>query len=219
MRKLIGMLIDTETCNSIEFPLMYDFALAIIDLHRNILCKFRIILKDVFYGEADLMRSAYYAEKLPQYHEAIEKGEVLVMDIWELRAFVRDLCEHYGVTFAVAHNARFDYKSTNTTLRYVTKSKCRFFMPYGIEWWDTMKMAESTICQQKGYIRFCEENGYVTQQGKVRKTAEILYRYISKDADFVEEHTALSDVLIECEIFWKCFDTHKKMERKLWDRG
>ena len=75
MRKLIGMLIDTETCNNMDFPLMYDFALAIIDLHRNILCKFRIILKDVFYGEADLMRSAYYAEKLPQYYEAIAKGE------------------------------------------------------------------------------------------------------------------------------------------------
>lgn len=216
MTKLIGMLIDTETCNDLDCPLFYDFALAIIDLHRNILCKLRIILTDTFYGESELMKTAYYSAKLPQYYEAIEKGEVLTMDIWELKALIRDLCEHFGVSFIVAHNARFDYKATQTTLRYLTKSKARYLFPYGVEWWDTMKMAESTICQQKRYIKFCEENGYMTKQGKVRKTAEILYRYITKDQDFEEEHTALSDVLIECEIFWKCFDTHRKMERKLW---
>lgn len=219
MRKLIGMLIDTETCNDLDCPLLYDFALAIIDLHHNILAKFRIILTDVFHGEQELMQSAYYANKLPQYFKAIENGEVLTMDIWELRAFIRDLSAYYGVSFVCAHNARFDYKSTNTTLRYLTKSKARFMFPYGVEWWDTMKMANDTICKQKRYIAWCKENGYVCKNGQVRKTAEILYRYITKDSEFEEEHTALSDVLIECEIFWKCFDCHKKMSRKLWERG
>lgn len=216
MKKLIGMLIDTETCNSLDFPLLYDFALAIIDLHHNILAKFRIVLTDVFHGESELMKSAYYAHKLPQYFKAIENGEVLTMDIWELKHFVKDLCDFYGVSFICAHNARFDYKSTNTTLRYLTKSKARYFFPYGVEWWDTMKMAQDTICQQKRYVEWCKENGYVCKNGQVRKTAEILYRYITKDETFKEEHTALSDVLIECEIFWKCFDCHKKMNRKLW---
>lgn len=216
MKKLIGMLIDTETTNNMDHPLMYDFALAIIDLHHNVLAKFRIILTDVFYGEPDLMKSAYYANKLPQYFKAIENDEVLTMDIWELKAFVRDLCAFYGVSFVVAHNARFDYKSTNTTLRYLTKSKARYFFPYGVEWWDTMKMANDTICKQKRYIKYCHENGYVCKNGQVRKTAEILYRYITKEHNFEEAHTALEDVKIECEIFWKCMDTHKKMNRKLW---
>lgn len=216
MKKLIGMLIDTETCNLMNCPLLYDFALAIIDLHHNILMKCRIILTDVFYGESELMKSAYYANKLPEYYAAIERGEVLKMDIWELKHFIKDLCDYYGVSFVAAHNARFDYLSTNNTIRYLTKSQSRYLMPYGVEWWDTMKMAESTICQQKRYQRFCEENGYITKQGKVRKTAEILYQYISKDMDFQEEHTALADVLIECEILWKCFDQHKPMTRKLW---
>ena len=220
MKKLIGMLIDTETCNNMDYPLFYDFALAIIDLHHNILAKFRIILTDTFYGESELMKSAYYANKLPQYFRAIENDEVLTMDIWELKAFIRDLCEFYGVSFVVAHNAKFDYKSCNTTLRYLTKSKARYLFPYGVEWWDTMKMADSTICKQAGYRKFCEENGYLMKNGNVRRTAEILYQFLTKDKDFKEEHTALSDVLIECEIFWKCFDTHQKMDRKLWaDRG
>ena len=216
MKKIIGMLIDTETCNGMDFPLLYDFAFAIIDLHRHIYMKCRIILTDVFYGESELMRNAYYANKLPQYYEAIERGEVLKMDIWELKHFIKDICDYYGVSFVAAHNARFDYLSTNTTIRYLTKSQSRYLMPYGVEWWDTLKMVDSTICQQKRYIRFCEENGYLTKQGKPRRTAEILYQYISKDTDFREDHTALSDVLIECEILWKCFDQHKAMNRKLW---
>lgn len=220
MKKLIGLLLDTETCNLMDCPLLYDLAFAVIDLHRNILAKFRIILTDVFHGESELMKSAYYASKLPQYYEAIRKGEVLTMDIWEIKHFLKDVCDHYGVTFAAAHNARFDYLSTNNTIRYLTKSKARYLLPYGVEWWDTMKMADSTICKQPTYKKFCEENGYLMKSGKPRRTAEILYRYITKDNEFTEEHTALSDVLIECEIFWKCFEQHKRMDRKLWaDRG
>ena len=216
MRKLMGILIDTETCNLLDCPLLYDFAFAVIDIHRHIYAKFRIILTDVFHGEPELMKSAYYAEKLPQYFKAIENDEVLVMDIWELKHFIKDICDFYDVTFACAHNARFDYLSTNNTIRYLTKSKARYLLPYGIEWWDTMKMAQDTICQQAGYKKFCNENGYICKNGQLRKTAEVLYRYISKDNEFKEAHTALDDVLIECEILWKCFDQHKPMTRKLW---
>ena len=222
MRKLIGMLLDTETANTLDDPFVYDLAFAIIDLYGHILLKVRIIITDIFYGEADLMKSAYYAEKLPQYHEAIARGEVLTLDIWEARKFVRYLCEKYGVSFVAAHNARFDYKSLNTTLRYLSNGKVRQFMPYGIEWWDTQKMAHSTICKQKKYRKFCEENGYTYKCGKsvrVRETAEVIYRYISKDNDFVEAHTALADVEIEAKILWKCFAQHKKMNRKLFTKN
>lgn len=218
MKKLLGILIDTETANSLFDPLMYDFALAVIDLYGNILFKVRIIISDVFYGEADLMKSAYYASKLPQYHEAIANGDVLVMNIWEARQYVHDLCKEYGISFICAHNARFDYRSTARTMRYVTKSRCRYFFPKNLEWWDTMKMAKSTLCKQKKYRKFCEEHGYTYGKNNqfVRATAEILYQYISKDTDFKEAHTALADVEIEAQILWKCFAQHKKMDRKLF---
>jgi len=222
MRKIIGMLLDTETANTLDDPFVYDLAFAIIDLYGRTLLKVRIIITDIFYGEADLMKSAYYAEKLPQYHEAIARGEVLTLNIWEARKFVRYICEKYGVSFVAAHNAKFDYKSLNTTLRYLSKGKVRQFMPYGIEWWDTQKMAHSTICKQKKYRKFCEENGYTYKCGKsvrVRETAEVIYRYISKDNDFVEAHTALADVEIEAKILWKCFAQHKKMNRKLFTKN
>jgi hypothetical protein len=219
MRKLIGLLLDTETANTLDDPLVYDLAFAVIDLYGHTLLKVRIIITNIFYGEADLMRSAYYAEKLPQYHEAIARGEVLTLNIWEARKFVRYICEKYGVSFVAAHNAKFDYLSLNTTVRYLSDGKVRYFLPYGIEWWDTQKMARSTICKQKKYRKFCEENGYTYKCGKsvrVRESAEVLYKYISKDNDFKEAHTALADVEIEAQIMWKCFAQHKKMNRKLF---
>jgi hypothetical protein len=77
-------------------------------------------------------------------------------------------------------------------------------------------MAQDTICQQKTYKRFCEKNGFLQKNGKVRATAEILYRYISGNMEFVEDHTGLEDVLIEKEIFAKCMAQHKKMRKDVW---
>ena len=45
------------------------------------------------------------------------------------------VCEKYNVKAIMAHNMRFDYNATQTTQRYLTKSKYRWFLPYGIELW------------------------------------------------------------------------------------
>ena len=91
-------------------------------------------------------------------------------------------------------------------MRYQTKSKRRYFLPYGMQIMDTMRMAEKMICGEAEYVAFCEENGYMTAQKKPRprKTAEVLWRYLSGDNDFEEEHTGLADVEIESKIFLEC---------------
>ena len=78
-------------------------------------------------------------------------------------------------------------------------------------------MAQDTICKQKRYQKFCEENGYLTKNGQVRKTAEILYRYLINNTDFVESHTGLEDVNIERQIFMACLRQHKKMRRNAYN--
>ena len=112
---------------------------------------------------------------------------------------------------------RFDHGTLNTTERWLTKSKYRYFFPSEYVICDTLKMARDVILKMPTYKRFCIENGYVTKNGQLRATAEILYRFIKKDNDFVESHTALEDVLIEKEILAYCFKQHKKMRRLLWE--
>ena len=61
-------------------------------------------------------------------------------------------------------------------------------------------LACETILQDKGYKEFCKNNGYITQAGNYLTNAETTYKYITKKLNFKEDHTALSDVLIEKEI-------------------
>jgi len=152
------------------------------------------------------------------YEEQIAAGLRKIVSIYTARKYLREICEKYNVKAIIAHNARFDYRATNYTLRYVTKSKKRYFLPYGIPLWDTLKMAQDTICRQPSYIRFCEENGFLKNNGTVRATAEILYKYITNNLDFTEDHTGLEDVLIEKEIFARCMRQHKKMRKGAFEK-
>lgn len=215
-RKSYYLTIDTETANGLDDPMMYDLGGAIHDKCGRVYETFSFVIYDVFCADRELFNTAYYAEKRPMYEAQIAAGQRKIVSIYTARKYVADLCKKYNVKAIIAHNARFDYRSTNYTIRYVTKSKTRYFLPYGIPMWDTLKMAQDTICQQPTYRRWCERNGYCLKNGKPRATAEILYQYITQNTGFVEEHTGLEDVLIEKEIFAKCMAQHKKMRKNVW---
>lgn len=215
-RKTYYLTIDTETANGFDDPMMYDIGGAIHDRKGNVEETFSFVIYDVFCADRQLFNTAYYAEKRPMYERQIAAGSRKIVSIYTAKRHIAELCKKYNVKAIIAHNARFDYKSTNGTLRYVTKSKVRYFLPYGIPMWDTLKMAQDTICQQPTYRHWCERNGYCLKNGKPRATAEILYQYITQNMDFVEDHTGLEDVLIEKEIFAKCMAQHKTMRKDLW---
>ena len=215
-RRYYFLTIDTETANNMDNPFVFDIGGAIHDKQGNVMETFSFIVKEVFYGMPDLMAECFYQSKLPMYRAQIEQGFRQVKSWYEVRAHVHKLCDKYSVKAIIAHNMRFDYRSTNTTQRYLTYSRYRYFFPKDIPLWDTLSMARDTIVKQKTYIRFCENNGYCTKNGKPRATAEILYRYITNNVDFTESHTGLEDVLIEKEIFVKCIRQHKKMKRSPW---
>lgn len=217
-RKNYYLVVDTETANGLDCPLVYDLGGAIVDKKGNVYETFSFVIYDVFKEMADLMQTAYYANKIPMYQEQLKQGERKFVRYNTARNYVRELCEKYDVTAIVAHNMRFDYLATANTERYLTKSKYRYFFPYGVPLFDTLKMARDTICKQKLYVKFCEQNGYVTKNGKPKATAEILYRYITGKNDFIEEHTGLADVLIEKEILAKCFRQHKPMNKYAFNR-
>jgi DNA polymerase III epsilon subunit-like protein len=213
-RKNYYIVFDTETANGLDDPIVYDIGGAVVDKKGNVYETFSFIIYEVFCEMKDLMQSAYYANKIPMYEKQIANGERKIVKYATAKKYINELAKKYNIKAMVAHNARFDYRSTTKTQRYLTKSKYRWFLPYGVELWDTMKMANDTICKQVHYKEFCYNNGYLTKNGRVRKTAEILYRYISGEHEFIEEHTGLADVMIEKEIFAHCLRQHKPMRKK-----
>lgn len=218
------IVIDTETA-----PLMrgvndvipenmwsYDIGYAVIDKRGRVYLTRSFVNADIFLYEKDAMTSAYYARKIPEYWEDIKAGKRVLTSFYNIRKTFLDDMRLYNVKQVYAHNMRFDYGTLNTTARWVTKSRVRYFFPYGTEICDTLKMARDVVAQMPTYKRFCEENGYLTRYGKPRLTAEIIYRFIKRQPDFVEEHKGLDDVLIEKEILAYCFRQHKKMRRTLF---
>lgn len=218
------IVLDTETCpvdknlNKVSPQNMwvYDCGWAIVDKRGNVYRTRSFVNADIFLDEKNLMKSAYYADKIPSYWKDIKDGNRILTSFYNIRKTLLEDMQEFNVIEVYAHNMRFDYGTLNNTERWLTKSKYRYFFPYGTEICDTLKMSRDVLKTMPTYKRFCEENGYMTKNNQPRYTAEIIYRFITRDLEFSESHTGLEDVMIEKEILAYCFKQHKKMNRKLW---
>ena len=209
------VMLDTETTNSLDDPIAYDIGFAVIDDNANIIESYSFVVAEVFLDK-ELMSSAYFADKIPQYWEDIHNGSRQLRVLDTIRRTLNNVCKKYDVKAIVAHNARFDYRSTVVTRRYITTSKYRYFLPYGVELWDTLKMSREVFKNDDEYGQFCYENNFLTSRGARRYTAEILYKFITNDVSFEEAHTGLEDVKIEAEIFAECM-RRGATNCKLWE--
>lgn len=198
--------------------LVYDLGWVVTDKRGNVYEKRSFVSADIFLDEKELMQSAYYANKIPQYWDGIKAGERTLTNFYKIRQALLADIEAYGVTEVYAHNMRFDYGSLNNTERWLTKSKYRYFFPREVVICDTLKLARQLIATMPTYQRFCEENGYMTKHKtpQPRLTAEIIYRFISGNEDFEEEHKGLEDCMIEKEILAYCYRKHQHMDARLW---
>ena len=209
------MMIDTEATNGLDCPIVYDVGYQIFSLDEGVLCERSFVNADVF-CDAELMASAYFADKIPDYWQEIVSGQRILKKWFNIKKQIAEDCKKYGVEIACAHNAAFDNRALNITQRYQTTSKYRYFLPFGIEWWDTLKMARETLKQNEDYGTFCYENDYLTARGCRRYTAEIIYRWLTGNADFEESHTGLEDVKIERQIFEYCVNKNPEIDGRLW---
>ena len=215
MGKDYYLVLDVETANSTDDPLVYDLGFAVCDRKGNIYEAESYVVSDIFYKETELMQTAYYHEKLPKYYKGIKEKAFKVINFYMAKKRIADLIEKYNIKAVCAYNASFDTKALNTTQRYLTNSKYRYFLPYGTEVYCIWHMACQVICTQKRYIKFCLDNGFVSESGNIKTSAETVFAYMTKNEKYEECHTGLQDVLIETQIMAKCFAQHKKMNKKI----
>lgn len=209
------LMIDTETTNDIDCPIVYDVGYQIFNLNGELFCERSFVNADVFLDK-ELMASAYFADKIPNYWNEIKAGYRELKTWRNIKKQIAEDCKRFKVTTACAHNAGFDNRALNTTQRYVTTSRYRYFLPFGIEWWDTLKMARNILKNDETYGAFCYENDYLTARGCRRYTAEIIYRFLTGRNDFEESHTGLEDVKIEREILNFCLNKNPEIDGRLW---
>ena len=224
---LIGL--DTETCNGLmdedgkldlSQSLVYDIGWQVVDKKGKVYRTRSFVVAEIFLDK-ELMKGAYYADKIPQYWKDIKSGKRILTSFKKIRWIFTCDRKEFNCQTVFAHNAYFDYNALNNTIRLLTGSKYRYFMPYCVEWWDTLKMSRDVFSKSPMYSAYCQKNGYLTAH-KVpqnRLTAEILWRYISGNPDFLESHTGLEDVQIETKILVHCLKTHKKIRKALFKKS
>ena len=143
------------------------------------------------------MSVAYFAEKIPTYWTEIKNGSRTLTSFNNVKWTLRHIMKEHNITKVYAYNCRFDYLSLATTQRWLTKSKYRYFFPYGTEFHDILALSRNVLKRVNAYREFCKENAYLT--------------------NFTEEHTALADCEIEYKILLKCMELDdSNFETKMW---
>lgn len=204
MKKTIYCTLDTETVGGAIAPTgTYNLGCVIHDRYGNILATTSLLVMEHY----DEIRHDGYAKKnFHIYENRLASGEISAIAT-ETDAFniIRNLCHFYDVKYVMAYNTGFD----------LVKTVCKHLVPE-FEFIDIYLMALQTICHQKKYAGFCRENNFRSATGKSCATsAESVYAYITKNPNYKEEHTALSDAYIEMEIFIHCLKMHKKFSKNI----
>ncbi len=200
------MILDTETVSTARIP--FDIAYTIIDRDGNIIEQKNYLVGDVFntkLGKYLLQYDDFSKNKMDKYNEL--KKNLHLTYFTTIRDDMRKTIQKYNCT-VVAYNAKFDYECLT---QFAQSLGFKNFFKKSTEVWDLWNIALHTLCDSRNYVNFCLNNGFFSDKGNLKSSAEIVYRFISKQLDFVESHTALDDTEIEAAIMTACLKRHKKM--------
>jgi len=199
---------DTET-TSLDKPFCYNVGYCIVDTETGKNLVERDFVVEQIWHNPELFCSAYYADKRPIYISAM-RSKKTVMDKfgYVCQQMIRDF-KYFDVSFAYAYNSNFDERVFNFNCDWF---KC--CNPFdNIQIYDIRDYAIKFFCDNQ-YKDFCERNEYFTDSLNYSTTAEVMYRYLTSNTDFIEDHTALSDSKIETEILLKAIEAGADITEK-----
>lgn len=197
---------DTET-TSLEKPFCYNIGYVLVNTDSWAEIQRREFIIEQIWHNSPLFASAYYADKRPFYVQEMRARRITMEKFgYVMQQMVRDF-KNFSIERAFAFNSSFDEK--------VFDFNCDWFKC--INPFDDMPIADirgfaHNFIVNEEYMKFCEEYGYFTESGNYSTTAETVYKYLTQDNDFIEEHTALADSLIESDILHNCVEAGADLE-------
>lgn len=205
---------DTETTGDLGCPLIYDFGYVIINERGEKLLSRNFLIKEIF-DTKSLMDKAYYSNKVSEYQQKFANGLIPKESFKNaIKQFVAD-CKKYKVGVVSAYNIAFDIRALNQTLRVLFNENfengwlSKFFEQKNKKLLCIYNLACETILNTDEYREFATQNQLVSEKGNYKTNAECAYRFISKNVEFIESHTAIEDVEIEIEILMTILDNYK----------
>lgn len=210
---------DTETVG-VKSQALLNVGYKVVDINPSTaevkeLCKRDYIVRKHFQNEMLMINDMFVGEeKYMLFKQNIENGGAILRTVEQIfSTMANDIAKH-KVTFGYAYNCDFDTdKFTKTADQYGIANPIA-----NIEVFDLWAYAYQFICNTPDYIAYCKENELLTETQRYIKTSvEGVTAFLNKDKDFVEEHTALSDVEWELRILQEVIrrgcDITKKLPR------
>lgn len=196
MKDKIIIVLDTETLG-IKNRQVYEIGYVVATADGKILRERDYMIKQTYENVA-LFSTAYYANKRSIYEQKLADG--LVKSVYwgyAMKVLASDIAR-YGVSELYAYNSSFDISAIELTHQRLG-AKTRPTADGIIDIMDFI----SSITDTEEYMAFCVANGYMTKANKPQTKAETLFRYITNNNDFVEDHMALEDSRIELDILMR----------------
>lgn len=200
------MVLDCETLTNARVP--YDVGYIIVTRAGEVVERYNALTAEVVdtpTGRCVLAADSFAKRKAAFYLAEDAPAEVLPFEY--IVQDVREAICAYNCP-VVAYNASFDVNALNAYARTITG--CEFF-PVDTPIWDLWTMCLYTVCASRNYGEFCELHQMRTDGGNIRTSAESVFAYLTNNAEFAEEHTALADCEIESEIFRRVLERKKKL--------
>jgi hypothetical protein len=200
------LVLDTETCDLQGN--VYDVGYTIANKKGEIFAQYNNLVEETF-TDAEKMMGAFYAKKIfTHYAPMLDRGEISISPWAKIVEKMQSDIEEFGVNILAAYNLGFDLRvmrQTNDLLENNSPLFCN------LELLDIWQFACETKLSQKSYAKIARKLGWVSAAGNIKTGAEFAYRFCSGDFGFIEDHTALSDAIIETEIMADCFSQKKRI--------
>ena len=200
------IIFDTETIGKVSQDLL-NVGYKIIDLNIQNATYKTLVERD--YVVTDLINNEIYclnddfvgAAKYVKYLDAIRKKETIKRNLPQIFKTLENDLKRHNVLFGYAFNSQFDLDKFEKSAKKFGVDNPLASLPV----FDIWNYAHEYICNTSDYKTWaCNNNILTATEVYIQQSVEAICKYLYGDLDFVEEHTALSDVHHETAILVGC---------------
>lgn len=190
------LILDVETI-SFEYNCVCDIAWGIAERNRLTTRKDYIVQEHL----AQMAEGNFSKPKMAKTMQEVASGRAKIMPFDQI---MNELAHDFvKAKYCYAYNATFDRNAIIKTCKALQSKYVEFFDRQASfdKWRDLWAWASNTILYKKSFIDFCEANNLLTEKGFCSTSAETTLKFLKKDLNYVESHTALDDIEDEFLIY------------------
>ena len=206
MSKLKKFIVLDFEGKSTERP--YNVGIVVGDKHGNIYREYSISFPETF-QENITANSGVIGNHMSNNNINYIMSHPLEFRNVTIKAFTQflfKLIEIDNITEFWAYNMSFDKSALKRLIGLENFMK----LCQQVTFYDIIPIVTPRLLTKK-YVKFCTKHGYITKAKNLQTTAEIVYRYLFNNVNYIERHLGLEDAKDEYKILCKIFKQKKKL--------